>query len=88
MFAAVRAQQANEPGHIEKMSRVVKYGILDADLPIELFEHHNMWIASIEMANVVKIPMKLLNMSGQQRRVAALIYKKCRICFIGNNRPT
>lgn len=88
MFAAVRAQRDNEPGHIEKMSRVVKYGILDADLPIELFEHHNMWVASVQMSNVVKIPMKLLNMSGQQRRIAALIYKECKLSGFTMNKLT
>ena len=88
MFAAVRAQRDNDPGHIAMMSRVVKYGILDADLPIELFEHHNMWVASVQMSNVVKIPMKLLNMSGQQRRIAALIYKECKLSGFTMNKLT
>lgn len=79
MFAAVSAQDNNEPGHLQKLARVVKYGIIDADLPLRLFEHFKMWTASTEMCNVVNVTPNMLLKSGQQKRVAALLFKECKM---------
>ena len=85
MFAAVRALQNGEDDCMSKMARVVRYGIIDADLPLRLFEYFKMWTASVEMCNVVNVTPNNLLKTGQQKRVAAMLYKECNISNITMN---
>jgi len=77
MFRIYELCLNNEPHCESEMLRVVRYGIQDAVLPIELFEKINAWPFFIESANVMCVnPMDLFT-RGQQVRLLNQFYDKC-----------
>jgi DNA polymerase elongation subunit (family B) len=59
-------------------SKTCRYGFFDTILPILLFERFNSWIAMVEMANIVKVPIDQLSTRGQQIRVHSQLYQECK----------
>ena len=58
----------------EETTRVAAYCIQDADLVLKLFEELKVWVASIEMSNIVGISISDLYTRGQQVRCKSQIY--------------
>jgi len=56
------------------MTRVMKYCIQDSELVIELFEKLNIWIALVELSNIVGVGIMELFTSGQQIRCVSQMY--------------
>jgi DNA polymerase delta subunit 1 len=58
----------------EETTRVAAYCIQDADLVLKLFEELKVWVASVEMSNIVGISISDLYTRGQQVRCKSQIY--------------
>ena len=56
------------------ITRVMKYCIQDSELVIDLFEKLNIWIALVELSNIVGVSIMELFTSGQQIRCISQMY--------------
>lgn len=59
---------------LEQMTTVVKYGVEDSELCIDLFEKLNVWVDLVEMASIVGVTITDLFTRGQQIRCQSQIY--------------
>jgi len=59
---------------LEYMTKVVAYGVEDAELVIDLFEKLNVWIGLVEMSSIVGVTITDLFTRGQQVRCQSQIY--------------
>lgn len=59
---------------IEKNTKVVDYNVIDSYLVIQLFEKLNVWVALIELANIVRVNPTDCFTRGQQKRCIAQLY--------------
>lgn len=76
MFAAYAALKARGgKAELEEYTRVAAYCIQDARLVLELFHKLNVWIAVLEMCNVVHCPPEDLYTRGQQIKSKAQLYE-------------
>lgn len=58
----------------EEMTRVMRYCLQDAELVVDLFDKLNIWIALVEMSNIVGVSVMDLFTHGQQIRCVSQIY--------------
>jgi DNA polymerase elongation subunit (family B) len=63
---------------LEQMTTVVKYGVEDSELCIDLFEKLNVWVDLVEMASIVGVTIMELFTRGQQIRCQSQIYDEAR----------
>lgn len=59
---------------LEQMTTVLKYGVEDSELCIDLFEKINVWVDLVEMASIVGVTITDLFTRGQQIRCQSQIY--------------
>lgn len=58
----------------DNMTRVMRYCIQDSELVVDLFEKLNIWIALVELSNIVGVTVMELFTRGQQVRCLSQIY--------------
>ena len=61
---------------LKDLTLVVRYGVQDSDIAIELFEKLNVWIGLIELSNIVGVSIMEIFTRGQQIRCKSQIYDK------------
>jgi DNA polymerase elongation subunit (family B) len=59
---------------IEDNTKVIDYNVVDSYLVIQLFEKLNVWVALIELANIVRVNPTDCFTRGQQKRCIAQLY--------------
>jgi DNA polymerase elongation subunit (family B) len=59
---------------LDQMTTVLKYGVEDSELCIDLFEKLNVWVDLVEMASIVGVTITDLFTRGQQIRCQSQIY--------------
>lgn len=59
---------------LDQMTKVVKYGVEDAELVIDLFEKLNIWIGLVELSSIVGVSITDIFTRGQQVRCHSQIY--------------
>jgi DNA polymerase elongation subunit (family B) len=59
---------------LDQMTKVVMYGVEDAELVIDLFEKLNIWIGLVELSSIVGVSITDLFTRGQQVRCQSQIY--------------
>jgi DNA polymerase delta subunit 1 len=59
---------------VDNMTRVMRYCIQDSELVVDLFEKLSIWIALVEMSNIVGVTVMELFTRGQQVRCLSQIY--------------
>lgn len=60
---------------VQAMTDVCVYCIQDVELCFDLYEHFKLWVASIEIANIVGVNMIDLYCRGQQVRCVSQLYR-------------
>lgn len=60
---------------VQAMTDVAVYCIQDVELCFDLYEHFKLWVASIEIANIVGVNMIDLYSRGQQVRCISQLYR-------------
>jgi DNA polymerase delta subunit 1 len=60
-----------------QMYKVILYCIQDSELVMDLFDKLNIWISSIEMANIVGVTISETFTRGQQIRCVSQLYTMC-----------
>jgi DNA polymerase elongation subunit (family B) len=71
---AARQFEIYENGNEEEWDLLLRYAGRDAVCLLDLFKHFDVWVASMEMANVAKVSIEDLYSRGQQIRMEACVY--------------
>lgn len=80
----IRSEGTSEISDLEEMmstalqdlTLVVRYGVQDSDIAIDLFEKLNVWIGLVELSNIVGVSIMEIFTRGQQIRCKSQIYDK------------
>lgn len=62
---------------VKRITKLGAYNIVDSELVLELFNHTNMWVTSLQFSNVFCVPISYLSTRGQQIRVYSQLYDEC-----------
>ena len=77
MFDAFRSYLERSEGHIEKMTKIAKYCIVDSTLPVDMFEQQKIFYHLFALSGEGRSLIRDIFMGGEQRRCYSLLSQQC-----------